>query len=391
MTTIIWLPAMPLEWDSTCKFVLVFPRGCSILILTINRSCKRIIFETLVKRLPGGLKRLSVPEIKQIGGRAGRYRSAADTKIKGKKPNEEEENVGLVTSLEEVDLPYIHEALASEPPPITTAGIFPPEPIFHRFAPYFPPSVPFQYIIKRLLEVSHVSPLFFMCDPIGQLENCDVIDTVEGLGIDDQLTLMAAPLHTRDRMGRDSARSFATCIAENSNGRLLDIPELNLEILEKPVSGDKSYLSELEALHKAVILYAWLSFRIGGVFTDRTLAAHVKELVEERMVRALTEFSANKKLRKDASLHRQIAFQKQLQEEKQRLAQANILSVEEMEANTAPTDIPNDVSEDVPNASDEVANDVLEDAPDGTPNDTFADAFEDHDLEEKPVPKAQNA
>ena len=242
MTTIIWLPAMPLEWDSTCKFVLVFPRGCSILILTINRSCKRIIFETLVKRLPGGLKRLSVPEIKQIGGRAGRYRSAADTKTKGKKPNEEEENVGLVTSLEEVDLPYIHEALASEPPPITTAGIFPPEPIFHRFAPYFPPSVPFQYIIKRLLEVSHVSPLFFMCDPIGQLENCDVIDTVEGLGIDDQLTLMAAPLHTRDRMGRDSARSFAMCIAENSNGRLLDIPELNLEILEKPVSGDKSYL-----------------------------------------------------------------------------------------------------------------------------------------------------
>ena len=142
-----------------------------------------------------------------------------------------------------------------------------------------------------------------------------------------------------------------------------------------------------------MILYAWLSFRIGGVFTDRTLAAHVKELVEERMVRALTEFSANKKLRKDASLHRQIAFQKQLQEEKQRLAQANILSVEEMEANTAPTDIPDDVSEDVPNASDEVTNEVPEheDASDEAPDDTSADALEDHNLEEKPVPKAQNA
>ena len=121
-----------------------------------------------------------------------------------------------------------------------------------------------------------------------------------------------------------AARAFATCMAEHTNGRLLDLPELNLEILEQPVSGSKEYLHELESLHKSVILYSWLSFRVGGVFTDRTLAAHVKELVEERMIRALTEFSANKKLRRDSSLRRQIALQKQIKDQSQMMSESDI-------------------------------------------------------------------
>jgi ATP-dependent RNA helicase SUPV3L1/SUV3 len=63
---------------------------------------------------------------------------------------------------------------------------------------------------------------------------------------------------------------------------------------------------------------------MGGVFTDRTLAGHVKEMVEERMIRALSEFSANKKLRKDASLHRQRALHRQTMEHGRLLAQARL-------------------------------------------------------------------
>lgn len=293
----------------------------------LNLSCKRVIFETLVKRVPGGLVRLSVPEIKQIAGRAGRYRSAAQ-QGNGNSAEDDGTNVGYVSSLEEVDLPYIHQAMAIEPPPITAAGLFPPEPIFQNFAAYFPQSIPLEYIIKRVIEVSQVHPLFFVCDPHGQLSNAEVIDTVSGLRFEDQMTFMAAPMHTRDISSRGVACAFAQCVAEHSGGRLLDIPDLNLEVLEEPVSGNKEYLHDLEILHKSVILYSWLSFRFGGVFTDRTLAAHVKELVEERMVRALTEFSANKKLRKDASLRRQIALQKQIQDHKRLLAEADFDSIE---------------------------------------------------------------
>jgi ATP-dependent RNA helicase SUPV3L1/SUV3 len=253
-----------------------------------------------------------VPEIKQIGGRAGRYRAANATPKEGE---EEEPNVGLITCLEEVDLPYIHHAMKLEPPPLSAAGIMPSDAVFRKFAAYFPPGVPFEYLVKRVLDIAQVSPLFFMCDPRSQLENAEVVDTVQGLPIEDQLKFMVSPMDVRNPSSRDVTGALADCVADHNAGRLLDIPYLNLEVLEQPVSSSNEYMHELESLHRAVILYLWLSFRFGGVFTDRTLGSHVKELVEERMVRALTEFSANKRLRKGASLKRQIALQKQMIEQ----------------------------------------------------------------------------
>lgn len=298
----------------------------------------------MIKRTPTGLQRLSVPEIKQIGGRAGRYRPA-----NSKGSDKDEAVVGLVACLEEVDLPYIKQALGTEPPPLRAAGIIPPDFIFQKFAAYFPSSVPFEYLIKRLLEIAELNPLFYMCDAEGQLANSEIIDTVEGLRLQDQLTLMAAPMVKGDQTQRDVTCAFADCVAENSRGRLLDIPHLNLEILEEPVSGSKDYMHRLESLHKAIILYSWLSFRFGGVFTDRTLAAHVKELVEDRMVRALTEFSANKKLRKDASLRRQIALQKQMLDQRRINFDADAedpnARAEEMEEDTATENTPENSAE----------------------------------------------
>lgn len=244
-----------------------------------------------------------------------------------------------MTSLEEVDLPYIQQAMNFEPPPLTAAGIIPPDPVIQHFSNYFPSNVPFQYIVKRLMAISQVHPLFFMCDPLSQLEAAEIIDSVPGLSIDDQLVFMAAPIYAKDPRTKRVCRAFAKCVAEQSGGRLLDIPELNLEILEQPVSGKKEYLHELEILHKSIILYSWLSYRLGGIFTDRTLASHVKELVEERMVRALTEFSANRKLRKDASLRRQIALQKQMHEQKRLLAEAGIENPLQEDAMPEPLDL----------------------------------------------------
>lgn len=264
-----------------------------------------------------------MPEIKQIGGRAGRYRPA---NTQNGPEDSSAPNVGLVTCIEEVDLPYIQQAMNTEPPPLRAAGIWPPDFAFQKFAAYFPSSVPFEYLIKRLMEIAQVDSLFFMCETESQLQNAEIIDSVEGLRIHDQLTLMAAPMETRDQSSRMVCGSFADCVAENTRGRLLDIPSLDLEILEQRVSGNKEYLHALESLHRSIILYSWLSYRFGGIFTDRTLAAHVKELVEERMIRALTEFSANKKLRKNASLKRQIAMQKQKLDQMRIMSIADLLS-----------------------------------------------------------------
>ncbi|KAL4955109.1 P-loop containing nucleoside triphosphate hydrolase protein [Aspergillus filifer] len=284
----------------------------------LNLSCKRIIFETSVKRMPvTGLRRLTVPEVKQIGGRAGRYRSADQHNADEKNGKKEGSNVGYVTSLEDVDLPYIREALETEPLPLEAAIVQPPDALLEQFAAYFPQDISLEYLVKRFWEIASVSPLFSLRDPSAPLDNSAIIDAVSGLELADQLTFMSAPINTQDETGRQVAISFVRCVQEHTNGRLLDINELNLEVLEEQVSADKQYLHDLESLHKSVILYLWLSFRFGGIFTDRTVASHVKEMVEERMVRTLTEFSANKKLRRDASLRRQIALQKQVLEQQQ--------------------------------------------------------------------------
>ncbi|KAK2766749.1 RNA helicase [Arachnomyces sp. PD_36] len=281
----------------------------------LNLSCKRVIFETLVKRVPGGLERLSIPQIKQIGGRAGRYRSAAQTSEQSS--DSDDSNVGFVTSLEDVDLPYISEALKAEPQPILAAGLLPPDELVHRFAAYHPPTTPFPYLLRRLHSLVEVNPRYFLCDTRQQIETAEVIDQVDNLDIADRLIFLASPAPTRDPGMGLIVQGFARCVTEHKSGALLEIPELDMDILNQPVSAVKEYMRSLESLHRALVLYLWLSYRCGGIFTDRTLATHVKQLVEERMDRALTEFSANKKLRKESSLHRQLALLKQMQERDQ--------------------------------------------------------------------------
>ncbi|EER24183.1 Helicase conserved C-terminal domain containing protein [Coccidioides posadasii C735 delta SOWgp] len=277
----------------------------------LNLSCKRIIFESVIKRSPVGLERLSVSQVKQIGGRAGRYRSVADAMDKSKpsKRSEEDQNVGFVTCLEDVDLPHIQKCLRAEAEPINAAGILPQDSMITAFTDHFPSDTPFRYLLQRLWNVSQTHPRFFMCD-LHSSDVQEILDDVPGLSVTDKLVFLSAPTSTADPTSALTLKAFATCVAQHKSGALLDIPELHLEILDVPVSGNKNYLRSLESLHRSLVLYLWLSFRIGGIFTDRTLATHVKELVEMKMDRALTEFSANSKLTKSAILRKQAALLK---------------------------------------------------------------------------------
>ncbi|KAI1976447.1 RNA helicase [Ophidiomyces ophidiicola] len=282
----------------------------------LNLSCKRIIFETSIKRTPTGVQRLTVSQVKQIGGRAGRYRSAAaaiDSNLaqtSSPSPNNDQ-NIGFVTCLDDFDLPHIQQSLQSEAEPITAAGILPLDSMITNFSNHFPQNTHFEYVLRRLWKVAQTHPRFFLCElhPNAVLE---ILDNVAGLSVSDKLVFLSAPTSTADHESSIALRAFATCVAQHKSGALLDIPELHLEILDAPVSGDKNYLHSLEFLHRSLVLYLWLSFRVGGIFTDRTLATHVKELVEIKMDRALTEFSANSALRKASSLRKQIALLKQM-------------------------------------------------------------------------------
>lgn len=297
------------------------------------RSIKRIIFESSSKFDGFRQRPLPIADIKQIGGRAGRYKSAhqdnesakdALAAAKGEespgpvtdsapeeftldkdssvsttkqppaaaKADSETSTLGLVTTLEKFDFPVIAAAMRGEPEPIRTAGIFPPAPIVERFATYFPPGTPFSYILMRLHELSQMHSRFHLCGLRDQLWIADLIEPAQGLTTTDRNILCACPASkSESELFRRLMPAFARCIEQQSGGSLLDIPEIPLETLELEVSANRDYLRQLERLHKGVVAYLWLSYRFSGIFSTRPLAFHVKSLVEEKIEQVLSQFS----------------------------------------------------------------------------------------------------
>ncbi|KAF2238912.1 hypothetical protein EV356DRAFT_572956 [Viridothelium virens] len=334
----------------------------------LNLSIKRIIFEATSKRRGGGggLSPLTVAEVKQIAGRAGRYRTAAQD-VKQERSEQEQPtvhanaevgdkgqsqgklgtqdgsisglaspsrlsstNVGYVTTLEQADFPFLRDCMNSDPEPITSAGLFPPGPIVERFTRYFPPGTPFSYIMLRLHETAKLHTRFHLCELKDQLGIADAIQPVKGLTTVDRIIFCAAPVVTKggDLSEIKLIRALATCVEQQRGGGLLDIEELPLDVLDKEPSTSREYLGELERLHKGIILYLWLGYRFSGVFNTQTLAMHVKGLVEAAIEKALAEFSFSMGLRRKLLAKREQKMIRYLIGGRPRDAEAQLLTSE---------------------------------------------------------------
>lgn len=284
---------------------------------------------------------LKTADIKQIAGRAGRYRTAAQATEPAQVPPvvdvddgasparepavdtanppapvppTDNTNIGYVTTLEEFDFPTVAKAMLSEAEPIRTAGIIPPASIIERFSSYFPPGTPFSYILLRLSEISQTSGRFHMCGLRDQLAIADTIQPVTGLTTVDRIIFCAAPASKRDKGMHKLLRALAECVAEQRAGSLLDIDEFNLEVLDQKPDPSRRYLSELETLHKGLVLYLWLSYRFSGVFTTRALCFHVKELVENKIEECLRNFAFTPEMRQKIRAKREREILEALQE-----------------------------------------------------------------------------
>ncbi len=273
----------------------------------LNLAIKRIVFETVTKFNGSSTESIHPSQIKQIAGRAGRFRTAPQHHLPGKpSPSDESpvaqalldlpappSNLGLVTTMEAEELPFVREAMQTEADPIMTAGLLPPTSILDNFARYFPPSISFSYILLRLQELSALSPCFHLCQLRSQVAIADVIQTVEGLSIHDRYLICSSPAQVRDHGMPQIVVAYARCIDQGTRGELLSIPELDLEVLDEEVRLDREYVRRLETLHKALVLYIWLSYRVAGVFLDQEMAFYVKKLTEQKIDAVLGDFSAS--------------------------------------------------------------------------------------------------
>ncbi len=284
--------------------------------------------------------KLSTSQIKQIAGRAGRYRTAnqdhkedsaetnvidsQDSRVTSFKGSVKQSNVGLVTCLDEKDLYEIQTALNSEPDPIKAAGLQPPVEYIDAFANRLPPGTPFEYLIERMNNEALLHPRYFLCNikDIKSIATC--IGNVKGLTVVQNCVLAAAPADTRTDVGKKVIEALARCVADRTAVSIIDIPQMPLDILDQSPSGDRGYLLHLELLHKSLILYLWLSYRFTNIFLDREMAVHAKELVETRINTTLLEFSANPKLRSKLLLMRQVEHTKDTPDDSRNVSQEEV-------------------------------------------------------------------
>jgi ATP-dependent RNA helicase SUPV3L1/SUV3 len=195
------------------------------------------------------------------------------------------QTVGLVTTIDSADFDIVKQALETEPPPLTFATIQPPAGIVQRFASYFPPVIPFSYILLRLTELSNTSHRYKIYHKPDMIMMADLIHGIQGLSTEDRMIFINAPAAIRDRASTRSKllKELAQCIGNQHGGELLALRHMDLEVLDQPTKGTKQRLKDLEELHKGLVLYLWLSFRFPGVFTQRPLGNYVKELVESEI------------------------------------------------------------------------------------------------------------
>lgn len=278
----------------------------------LNLEIKRVIFESATKFDGQNHRQLGVSEVKQIGGRAGRFRTArheiksaeaAATATPGGNTESSETvtetqpaaptgSMGLVTCLDAEDLPHIRDSFKSEADMLKLAGLLPPAAVIERFYSYFPPGTPFSFVLSRLRELAKLSNTFFLCDPIDMLEIADAVEDIP-MAIHDRCVFLTIPVSFRDYKQREVLRSLARAVASMKNGHLLDIDDLDLDVLDldRGLLPGPQYLTRLESLHKALTMYLWLSYRYQGVFVSQPLAFHAKALVEEKITEYLENLS----------------------------------------------------------------------------------------------------
>jgi ATP-dependent RNA helicase SUPV3L1/SUV3 len=292
----------------------------------LNLSIKRVIFESVSKHDGTAFRVIRPSEIKQIAGRAGRYKTAhqavqedsSDGEAKTPIMKGDDSSNGLVTTLERFDLPVVQKAMDLDVEPLKTAGIAPPADVLFRFASYFPKGTAFSYITLRLWDICKLGDLFHMCQLKEQVDIADLIEPYP-LSTMDRITFMAAPVALREWGFGKIVQEFAECVATQSGGELLDLQTLNLELIDQDKDtysqGSKAYLRAAETLHKALTLYLWLSYRFAGVFRSQALAFHVKGLVEARIDECLAEVQFDNATKKQLHYLRKRAMELDMAEQ----------------------------------------------------------------------------
>lgn len=234
--------------------------------------------------------------MKQIAGRAGRYGVNEKENIietNNAKVEDEDDQSGVATTLNPMDLQTLERAINAKIPTINKAAIGISTDALKDLNNLMPSRASLSDLIKTLTGLLRVSNNYFVTSNQNLLQMADIAnEPLSQLPIDDAYRFAMAPCNTRDA---NVVAALCRFIDAQASGETIE-PIRSLEGLglkelkdvervignpayKKPLSPDT--LNSLESLHRSLVLYTWLSFRFTLDYTRRSVAQDLKVRTEK--------------------------------------------------------------------------------------------------------------
>lgn len=237
----------------------------------INLSIKRVVFTTLTKFDGTADKPISISQIRQIGGRAGRFNLGSE--------------IGEVTALHSESMELLGKSMHQMPPSLPAAGIKPAAETIEMFSHQFP-DVPFSKLWSMFRDISTVGDGYFLSSFSDQENIAQSIEHLP-LTVRDRYQFLYAPVNCREKIANYVLGVFARCVAlkrECDVKAAIKLPRFD------PRTKDELRL--FEQWHRAITLYLWLSFHYRELFKQNDEALALKELCEKRIQMGLENIRA---------------------------------------------------------------------------------------------------
>lgn len=273
----------------------------------LNLKIKRVIFMELKKFVDTKTVFLSLSQIKQIGGRAGRFGETSDAEQ------------GIVTCMSESNMPILKRAFQKQTPMLTKAIMPFTVETFLRMAEILPPNYGLTDLYNLLYLGGNFGDLY--AQPMIQQVRSGM-EIIDHVGSDLRLAEKVLFAHCPVTWRMDEEVSVMSKFMESfMDGGIVDlqrclehtslldssrrINDARLRRAENPTQDiridrslrTKESLQVLETLHKVVLSYIWLSFRIPVSFAQQQLAVELKEQTEACIEFVLEGIGTRKMLR----------------------------------------------------------------------------------------------
>lgn len=275
-----------------------------------------MIFEALHKFDGQTQVPLSTSQIKQIGGRAGRYGVISPpSNLEPHPPSTSDpshpntQSIGEVLTLQESEMPLLRDCMSAPFHPIQQAVIKAPFKTLEGLSRLLPSGTRFSSLLALRQTLSITSSMYLIGDETNSIRISNLLESIPQLSLTELDLFSSSPVSSRNPIAMDSLQTWAL---DHSKRLEVDLHAwLRHQRLEHAISSIKNLirppphhhsnsnsdsnktrtqdrlesqtLLRLESLHKCLVLYLWLGFRLPETFTSMALCSEWKTKSEDAL------------------------------------------------------------------------------------------------------------